>query len=151
MRSRTLLAVLGWLVAGTAATVTGLAAVRVIGTGITGPGGEVLTPAQVASAVGPSPSATATLGPSAPSSPSPSSTGAERTALSTPGGSIVAECVGTQVRLVSWAPAQGYGTKRADSRLDDHAEVTFEGTAGKVEVRVWCADGRPQASSKRDD
>jgi pyruvate/2-oxoglutarate dehydrogenase complex dihydrolipoamide acyltransferase (E2) component len=154
MGRRSLLAVIGWLVAAAAATVTGLTAVRVIGAGITGPGGGVMTPEQVAAA-GTSPSATSTPGPATTAprvepSPSPSAA-AERAAWSTPGGSVVAECDGTQVQVVSWTPAQGYRTKRADRRSDDHADVTFEGSAGKVEVRVWCAAGQPEASWKTED
>ncbi|WP_018502679.1 hypothetical protein [Parafrankia discariae] len=45
---RTTLAVLGWLVAAVAATLTGLAAISVIGDGITDPSGEVLSEARLA-------------------------------------------------------------------------------------------------------
>jgi hypothetical protein len=52
---------------------------------------------------------------------------------------------------VSWAPAQGFGVERADAGPDEHAEVRFEGTAGKVELRVRCVSGRPSGSWKQDD
>ncbi|MFJ2261775.1 hypothetical protein ACIOKD_26140 [Streptomyces sp. NPDC087844] len=179
MPSRTLLALAGWTAAAVAATLTGLAAVEIIGDGITGSSdGETLSSQQVerqldavtaASSSGPgggpgaaTPSATSDTG--APPSPSPSpspptSTTAPagpatevRKTFSAPGGTAIATCEGTTVRLLSWAPAQGYGVKSADPGPDDeHAEVKFEGAAGKVELRVRCTDGRPTGSWKQDD
>ncbi|MCZ0998363.1 hypothetical protein O1M63_09695 [Streptomyces mirabilis] len=113
MPSRTVLAVAGWATAAVAATLTGLAAVQVIGDGITSSTeGGVLTPEQVerqlASATA-SPSAgpsTASHTPTPTSSPSaggPSATTAKEV-FSTPGGTVIAECDGAVVRLVSWAP-----------------------------------------------
>lgn len=160
MPSRTFLAVAGWTVAAVAATLTGLAAVHVIGDGITtSTDGGVLTPDQVdrqlASAEA-SPSASPGTGSAPPTStPTRTTTGppsatAVRQTLSTPGGTVIAECVGATVRLVSWAPAQGFGVERADSGPDEHAEVRFEGTGGKVELRVRCMNGRPTGSWKQD-
>jgi hypothetical protein len=162
MRHRPLLAVAGWLAAAVAATLTGLAAVQVIGDGITASAdGGVLTPRQVerqlASATASpsadpsagSPAATRTAAPSAGPS-SAASAGAARKVFSTPGGTVVAECSGAAVLLVSWAPAQGFGVKRADRGPDEHADVTFEGAASKVELRVRCVNGRPTASWKQD-
>lgn len=54
------------------------------------------------------------------------------------------------VRLVSWAPAQGFGVARADAGPDEHAEVRCEGTAGKVGLRVRCVSGRPSGAWKQD-
>lgn len=154
MLHRPVLAVVGWLAAAVAATLTGLVAVQVIGDGIAvSAGGEVVTPQQVARQLA---SATASP-PAGPSSPAvtptagASSTAAATKVLSTPGGSVVAECQGTTVRLVSWAPAPGFGVKRADPGPDEHADVTFEDSAGKVELRVRCVNGRPTASWKQDD
>ncbi|MFD8650951.1 hypothetical protein [Streptomyces mirabilis] len=160
MPSRTVLAVAGWATAAVAATLTGLAAVQVIGDGITSSTeGGVLTPEQVerqlASATA-SPSAgpsTASHTPTPTSSPSaggPSATTVKEV-FSTPGGTVIAECDGAVVRLVSWAPAQGFGVERADAGPDEHTEVRFEGTAGKVELRVRCVSGRPSGSWKQDD
>ncbi|MFJ8025180.1 hypothetical protein [Streptomyces sp. NPDC096311] len=71
--------------------------------------------------------------------------------VSTPGGTVIAECDGAVVRLGSWAPAQGFGVERADAGPDEHAEVRFEGTAGRVELRVRRVSGRPGGSWKQDD
>ncbi|MFS8204260.1 hypothetical protein ACLVWQ_37010 [Streptomyces sp. CWNU-52B] len=166
MPSRTFLALAGWTAAAVAATLTGLAAVEIIGDGITGSsGGKTLTSEQVqrqldaAKASGrgqgtPTPSATPGTGTP---SPSPTSTGsstatAARKTFSTRGGTAIAVCDGATARLLSWTPAQGYGVKSADRGPDDeHVEVRFEGSAGKVELRVRCVDGRPTGSWKQDD
>lgn len=160
MPPRALLAVAGWTAAAVAATLTGLAAVQVIGDGITAStDGGVLTPQQVErqlASTSASPSADSSTGSAAPApTPAPtqgtSTTTAVKKVLSTPGGTVIAECDGATVRLVSWAPAQGFGVKRADRGPDAHAEVTFEGAAGKVELRVRCVSGRPTASWEQDD
>ncbi|MGW1029313.1 hypothetical protein ACWD4J_37500 [Streptomyces sp. NPDC002577] len=163
MRPRPLIAVVGWLAAAAAATLTGLAAVHVIGDGITtSADGDVLTPQQVeqqlASATA-SPAADPSTGsptttPAVTPSDGPSSTPSSRAArkvIQTPGGTVVAECSGPVATLVSMAPAQGYGVKRADRGPDEHAEVTFEAAASKVELRVRCVNGKPIASWKQDD
>ncbi|MER5185499.1 hypothetical protein ABT009_45775 [Streptomyces sp. NPDC002896] len=160
MPPRALLAVAGWTAAAVAATLTGLAAVQVIGDGIAAStDGGVLTPEQVerqlASATA-SPSAEQSTGSptptptAAPTTQAPSTTAVKKT-LSTPGGTAIAECNGSTVRLLSWAPAQGFGVKRADRGPDEHAEVIFEGAGGKVEMRVRCTGGQPTASWKQDD
>jgi hypothetical protein len=159
MLHRPFLAAAGWFAAAVAATLTGLAAVQIIGNGITASAdGGVLTPQQVgrqlASAMA-SPSADPAAGspavtPTAASIAGPSSGAGDRKALTTPGGAVIAQCNGPTVLLLSWAPAQGFGVKRADRGPADHADVTFEGAAGKVELRVRCADGQPAASWKRD-
>ncbi|MFE5209978.1 hypothetical protein [Streptomyces sp. NPDC056600] len=176
MRRRPLLAAGGRLAAAALATVAGLAAVRVIGDGITSSTGtDVLTPReaarQLASASAlPSPAADPAPGPSGSPTPSrspgpsgasaevspsgatpPASPGPARKVATTPGGTVVAECHGALVTLKSWAPAQGYGVKKAEPGPDEHAEVSFEGAAGRVEIRWRCADGRPVASWKTDD
>lgn len=160
MPSRTVLAVAGWATAAVAATLTGLAAVQVIGDGITSSTeGGVLTPEQVerqlaSATASPSPGPSAASHTATPTS-SPSAGGPSATTVkevfSTPGGTVIAECDGAAVRLVSWAPAQGFGVERADAGPDEHAEVRFEGTSGKVELRVRCVSGRPSGSWKQDD
>ncbi|MFD6997642.1 hypothetical protein ACFWA5_15460 [Streptomyces mirabilis] len=90
----------------------------------------VLTPEQVerqlASATA-SPSAGPSTASYAPTpTPSPSAGGPSATTVkevfSTPGGTVIVECDGAVVRLVSWAPAQGFGVERADAGPDEHAE-----------------------------
>ncbi|MFI1440486.1 septum formation initiator [Streptomyces fructofermentans] len=185
MPSRTLLALAGWTAAAVAATLTGLAAVEVIGDGITSStGGRALTPEQVRQQLdeanaSPSPdpgrggtgstapegsasptpgtgsgSAQATRTPSSTPSPAPTSTpaAAARKTFSTPGGTAGAQCDGTAVRLLLWTPAQGYGVDSADPGPDDeHVDVKFEGSAGKVELRVRCVNGTPVGTWKQDD
>jgi hypothetical protein len=182
MGRRTVVAVAGWFAAATTATLTGLAAVQLIGSGITdGTGTEVLTPAQAAgqlasaapldTASGPpaatSPAATSTAATS-PAATSPAGTSPAATPpaassvaptrpighaqpLSGPGGTVVAVCDGGLVTLLSWTPAQGFAVVRADRGPDNHAEVRFEGSGGRVEVRVECVAGKPVASWKTDD
>ncbi|MFC9842939.1 hypothetical protein ACFWFF_25105 [Streptomyces sp. NPDC060223] len=160
MPSRTLLALAGWTAAAVAATLTGLAAVQVIGDGITASTeGGVLTPQQVErqlaaakasqSADPGQPSGAVTPTP-AQTTPTPAATAAKKT-FSTPGGTVIAQCDGATVRLLSWAPAQGYGVESVDRGPDEHAEVKFEGAAGKVELRVQCANGQPAGSWEQDD
>ncbi|GIG89990.1 septum formation initiator [Plantactinospora endophytica] len=167
MRRRTLLAVAGWLLAALVATGTGLAAVQVIGAGLTGPAGELRSPAEVSRALAATPPPTGFAPPAAggsapPSGPVPSGgtvgatptttgpspgvpTGADdsRRLLSTPGGTVVAECAGRQVWLTAWTPAQGYRVGEVERGPDDDAEVTFHGSGQRIEVEVECADGKP--------
>ncbi|MGW3421931.1 hypothetical protein [Streptomyces phaeochromogenes] len=177
MPSRTFLALAGWTAAAVAATLTGLAAVEIIGDGITGStDGQTISSKQAeqqldAAKASPSPdpgqgqgqsqgtdqgtatpTATPDTGTPTPT-PSPTATAAAvRKTFSTPGGTAIAACDGATVRLLSWAPAQGYGVDSADPGPDDeHAEVKFEGSAGKVELRVRCVNGRPSGSWKQDD
>ncbi|MDG4788718.1 septum formation initiator [Micromonospora sp. WMMD1102] len=169
MRRRTLLAVAGWLLAALVATGTGLAAVQVIGAGLTGPAGEVRSPDEVARALAgtPPPAGPGAVPPGAPVPPdgtgsvplappggtgsaSPAPSGGPPTAADgsrrlvvTPGGSVLAECTGQRVWLASWTPAQGYRTGEVERGPDDDAEVTFHGSGGRIEVEVECAAGRP--------
>ncbi|MER7690242.1 hypothetical protein [Streptomyces sp. NPDC097610] len=54
-------------------------------------------------------------------------------------------------RQLAAATASPFGVERADAGPDEHAELRFEGTAGKVELRVRCVSGRPSGSWKQDD
>ncbi|MET7436279.1 hypothetical protein ACWERY_38240 [Streptomyces sp. NPDC004082] len=166
MPSRTLLVLAGWTAAATAATLTGLAAVQLIGDGITGTSGsDEVTSAQIEqqldaarASASPRPGRTPNTARPTPGTaptgrtPAPSATAVPvRKTFSTPGGTAIAACDGTTVRLLSWAPAQGYDVKSADPGPDDeHAEVKFEGPGGKVELRARCADGAPTGSWKQD-
>lgn len=143
-----ILTAVGWLAATVAATLVGLGAIQLIGAGITGtPGGvrdqrEVERalaspePATSTPAVSPAPTRTA-------ASPSPTATGAARRGFGGPGGSAVAECVPSGVRLVSWVPAQGYRVKEVERGPDDHVKVRFVGPDGDHELRLRCVDGVP--------
>ncbi|WP_328348168.1 septum formation initiator [Micromonospora sp. NBC_00421] len=158
MGRRTLLATAGWLAAAVLATLIGVAAIRLVGESITGTPGGVRSQAEVERALAaPEPTPVTAVPPSAvpatPSSPSavsatpssPSTAPGLRRSFSTAGGTAVAECVGADVRLVTWAPAQDYRVKDVDRGPDDDAEVTFAGPAGEFEVKVGCIGGEPVA------
>ncbi|MEV4844402.1 septum formation initiator [Micromonospora matsumotoense] len=152
MGRRTLLATAGWLAAAVVATLIGVAAIRLVGESITGTPGGVRSQAEVERALAaPVPVSPPTASPSpagsGPTSPpgAAAATPGLRRSFATPGGTAVAECVGADVRLVSWAPAQDYRVKDVDRGPDDDAEVTFAGPAGEFEVKVGCIGGEPVA------
>ncbi|MEV0155727.1 septum formation initiator [Micromonospora sp. NPDC050686] len=164
MGRRSLFVTVGWLVAAVAATGAGLAAVRVIGDGIgAGQSGHVVSADQVAREL-----ATATGSPAPAATPAPSRTAAPggtpgarppsavptaaaaRTVRSTPGGTVIAACTGSIVRLTT-SPAQGFRVEREDGEPDDHARVVFAGGGGRIEVDVRCRAGQPTVTWKRDD
>ncbi|MFY1622087.1 septum formation initiator [Micromonospora sp. WMMD723] len=156
MGRRTLLATAGWLAAAVLATLIGVAAIRLVGESITGTPGGVRSQAEVERALAapePTPAAPSAPAASASSSPTvgPAATPGQRRSFSTPGGTAVAECVGSEVRLVSWAPAQDYRVKDVDRGPDDDAEVTFAGPAGEFEVNVGCIGGEPVARPGDND
>ncbi|MBO4208659.1 septum formation initiator [Micromonospora echinofusca] len=143
MGRRTLLAVLGWLAAAVLATGIGLGAIRLVGESITGTPGGVRDAAEVERALAGSPEPTPEPGaPSAGPTDPPGGSGTRRSFV-VRGGSVVAECAGREVRLVSWAPAPGYRVKEADRGPDDDVEVTFDGPGGRSEVRIVCSGGVP--------
>ncbi|GHJ56288.1 hypothetical protein Nm8I071_55950 [Nonomuraea sp. TT08I-71] len=154
MGRRPLLAAAGWLATTVAATLVGLAAIQLVGAGITGtPGGvrderEVAralpSPAPVTTTPGPEPTAGAT--PTATAASRPPAVGGGRRAFVTGGGTAVAECGPAGVRLVSWSPAQGYRVKDYDQGPDDHVEVRFVGPEGEHELRLRCRGGEPVAT-----
>ena len=152
MGRRTFLAIAGWLAAAVLATLIGVGAIRLVGESITGTPGGVRSQAEVERALAvPEPTP---AGPTAESSPAPvdpSASPGPRCSFSTTGGTAVAECVGAEVRLVSWAPAQDYRVKDVDRGPDDDAEVTFAGPGGEFELRVGCIGGEPVARPDDDD
>ncbi len=159
MRRRALLATTAWVAAAIVATLIGIGAVRLIGESIAGTPGGVLSRQEVdrelAKAPATAPPASSTVPPAAPSSgaaPAPlASSAGSRRVLAATGGSVIAECVGTAVRLLSWAPAQGYRVHDAEPGPDDEVEVDFRGPAGRAEVKVRCVAGQPVADADVDD
>ncbi|MEU4482716.1 septum formation initiator [Micromonospora sp. NPDC023966] len=149
-----LAAAAGWLATTIAATLVGLAAIQLVGVGITGTPGGVRDERDVARALAspapvtatPAESATAAT-PTAATSRPPAAGGSRRTFV-TDGGSAVAECGPAGVRLVSWSPAQGYRVKDADRGPDDHVEVRFVGAEGEHELRVRCRGSEPVATPR---
>jgi hypothetical protein len=154
-RTRTALVALAWAALVVVATLVGMSAVGAIGSGILGDGQQPLTPAQVddalaAARVAPRP-ASGSPAPAPPSpAPSPASSVSATAAtdvVASPGGTVVARCVGDTLEIVSASPAQGF-------RLHDEREgsrVRFESEESKVEVRVSCQGGRPVGAVEVDN
>lgn len=170
------LPVLSWLMSVVAATTVGLAAVSLLAAGITSTATTPLSQDAVARALA---SATANSTPNRdtrtpsgstsnpPDSPSPtpaptsrptteSSTPGTTRSLSSPGGTVIAQCQGEQVYLVSWSPAQGWqvdeyvrGPARSTMvqfELDDDSENDRD-----VTVSITCRSGQPVSSNVEAD
>ncbi len=162
MGRRTFLAAAGWLATAVLATLIGVAAIQLVGESLTGTPGGVRSQQEVAralaepppvvpsanpSAAPPNPSGTPTnpsgTPSSAPGTASPSVEVGSRRSFTSPGGSVVAECVPGGVYLVSWTPRQGYRVDDYDRGPDDDAEVTFVGPSGEHELSLRCQGGLP--------
>jgi hypothetical protein len=144
---RPLLVLAGWLGAVVLAVLVGLAAISVIGPGLAARDTEPMSEAQVAAALArASAPPTAAARPTG-SAPGPSvPAGGGRGTLGTKGGSVVARCVGTRVRIVAMSPAQGYRLHESDQGPRDVAEGAFRATNDdhdRVKVEVRCVDGTP--------
>jgi hypothetical protein len=153
-RTRTALVALAWAALVVVATLVGMSAVGAIGSGILGDGQQPLTPAQVDQALA---AARAAPGPTSGSpapvplapAPVPASSvpaTAATDVVASPGGTVVARCVGDGLEIVSASPAQGF-------RLHDEREgsrVRFESEESKVEVRLSCQGGRPVGAVEVD-
>ena len=93
-------------------------------------------------------SSTVTAAPSAATSPGPQA--AAGTVLTSPGGTVLAECLAAGTYLVSWSPTQGYETSDVTRGPAATARVVFESAAKSVTMTLTCPDGpggRPVASS----
>jgi hypothetical protein len=138
--------ILAWMIVVCAATAVGLTAVGAVGDGIVGAGQRPLTEAEVqarlrtAGAIPPAPVADGSVRPLA-------SVGPE--ALASRGGTVLAQCPGGVVEVVSVTPAQGFGVRKPDE--DDRDKVEFESDEITVELRLSCADGRPVARESIED
>ncbi|MEU7923768.1 septum formation initiator [Micromonospora sp. NPDC049107] len=150
MSRRSVLVAAGWVATVAVATLIGLGAIRLVGESITGTPGGVRSEAEIERALAapePGPSGTVGTAPGGPSTASaaPSASAGVRRSFATGGGTAVAECGPDGVRLVSWAPAQGYRVHEVDRGPDDDVEVTFEGSAGRHELKVRCIGTEPVA------
>ncbi|MGK5738626.1 septum formation initiator [Micromonospora sp. URMC 103] len=150
MRRRWFLVAAGWLATAAVATLIGLGAIRLVGDSISGTPGGVRSQGEIARALAADPPSSAPAGvpagtasPTAPGS-APADSGSRRS-FATGGGTAVAECAPAGVRLVSWAPRQGFRVHDVDRGPDDDVEVRFEGAAGKYELKVRCLGGEPVA------
>lgn len=144
-RTRPLLAVLGWLLAATAATTIGVLAIRAAGAGVVGTTTAALTQEQVAQALARSTPATSPSGQPAPTT-SAGPQGVSRV-LATPGGTIIARCTNGQASLQSWSPAQGYETEDVTPGPALTAGLTFETHDSELLVHISCATGTPTATT----
>ncbi|MEH1031320.1 septum formation initiator [Micromonospora profundi] len=145
MGRRSILVATGWVATAAVATLIGLGAIRLVGESITGTPGGVRSEAEIERALA-SPEPTPTDTTAAGTTPAaPAATPGFRRGFATEGGTAVAECGADGVRLVSWAPAQGFRVRDVDRGPDDDVEVTFEGPGGEHELKVRCIGSEPVA------
>ena len=94
---------------------------------------------------GVSPSARASRSRPAASAPQPTASGS--TALTSQGGTVLAECRPGGAYLVSWSPTQGYEAGPVFRGPAVTAQVTFESAANTVHMVVSCSGGVATATS----
>ncbi|MEU8409769.1 septum formation initiator [Micromonospora sp. NPDC048842] len=168
MGRRSILVATGWVATAAIATLIGLGAIRLVGESLTGTPGGVRSEAEIERALAaPEPAPTTGTASAAPGSmgtasaapgstgtasaapgstgPAPSASSGARRGFATDGGTAVAECGVGGVRLVSWAPAQGYRVRDVDRGPDDDVEVTFQGPTREYELKVRCIGSEPVA------
>ncbi|MEU8153231.1 septum formation initiator [Micromonospora sp. NPDC048986] len=157
MGRRSILVATGWVATAAVATLIGLGAIRLVGESLTGTPGGVRSEAEIERALAapePPPTGTASAAPGPTSTasaapgmtgPAPGASSGARRGFATDGGTAVAECGIGGVRLVSWAPAQGYRVRDVDRGPDDDVEVTFQGAAREYELKVRCIGSEPVA------
>lgn len=68
-------------------------------------------------------------------------------ALTSQGGTVVADCQLADVYLVSWSPSQGYEAGKVVRGPAAVAQVTFESAANSVTMVVSCSSGVPTATT----
>ncbi|MET8043478.1 septum formation initiator [Micromonospora sp. NPDC005215] len=150
MGRRSILVAAGWVATVAVATLIGLGAIQLVGESITGTPGGVRSAAEIERALAspePVPTGTTGVGSAAPgpTGTAPSASPGVRRGFATDGGTAVAECGAGGVRLVSWAPAQGYRVRDVDRGPDDDVEVTFQGSTREYELKVRCIGSEPVA------
>jgi hypothetical protein len=148
MTRGTLMGIGAWAATAAVATGVGVAAISVLGAGITDHGVRPLTSAQVERALASPATATPVPG-TAGSTPA----GAITRGLSTPGGSVLARCdPAGDAYLISWTPAQGYAADDAHRGPAAQAWVEFEADHDNtVTVQVTCRSGVPTATTVNGD
>jgi len=128
----------GWVAAAVLATATGVAGIAVIGRGLSGPTGELMSAEDIERAL-----ATAPTPASATPSAQPSATPAGEKLYQSPGGVVIARCDGDIAVITSWTPANGYRFREVDNERGREAEVSFERDEQRVDVEVTCPAGQP--------
>jgi hypothetical protein len=145
-RARLLVATLAWLLGVVGATAVGLMAVGAIGDGIIGSGQRPLSPPEVQARL--LAAAAATRPAAAPGDVVQPLAAAAPEALASRGGTVLAQCRGEVVEVVSMTPAQGF---RVEDQDEDGDKVTFKSDEIKVKMHLSCADGLPTARETIDD
>src|SRR5215813_13115771 len=151
------------LLAGLVVAVIGVtAALRFVGGGAFGPGGQPLTPTDVqrslaqhplAAQAGQTPTATArptdhhTAPPTRASAPADTPTSGS---FASSGGNVNATCLSRQARLTSWSPAQGYAVDGYSRGPASSAWVKFKSSATELTVTAICTGGQPQFTTATD-
>lgn len=69
------------------------------------------------------------------------------TLLASAAGTVVASCGPAGAYLISWSPAQGYGSDQVLRGPGPAAEVTFDAGAHALTMRVGCRSGVPVAAT----
>jgi hypothetical protein len=141
---RMVLAVAGWLAAALVATAVGVAAVSLLGEGISDSAARPLSQDEVRRAL-----ARSTPGPTGPATPS-AGTGPARS-FTTAGGTVVARCAGAQATLVYWTPAQGFHAEDVVRGPAPTASLKFESDDGEIRVGIDCASGTPRLRTESED
>lgn len=158
MNRRTLLVfATGAATAGTAVA-AGAAAISVLAEGITDRAVKPMTSDEVQRALAqPYQSPSAASSPSASLSspvtagPAPRATapraGAITRSLASAGGDVTVRCDRGSAYLISWTPAQGYGTGYAGRGPADRVSVRFQAGGRQVTMVITCRDGQPVLDS----
>lgn len=138
------LAVAGWLAAALAATAVGVAAVSLLGEGISDSASRPLSADEVRRELArttPLPTDSATRPPGA----------GPPQVFNTAGGTVVAGCVGTRATLDSWSPAQGFHSEDEERGPAPIASLKFESDEDELQVEIDCASGQPRLRTATDD
>ncbi|GAA2467075.1 hypothetical protein [Winogradskya humida] len=157
MNRRTLLAAAGWLSAAILAVAIGIAALSVIGTGLTTPENKPLSAADVDRLLREQPAASRSASQGVGSSPSPSGSpptspsvsrppGVASKALVTRGGTVVARCAAGQAEIVTMSPRPGFSLHEQQGN-----EGEFRSTSDnhdRVKFTVTCSGGQPALASR---
>lgn len=141
-RRRTLIAAGGWLAAVVVATLIGMGGIRLIGDSLTTTPGGVLDQEDVARALAVSPSPSVSPSPVGTPAASSSPPAGQQRSFSSTGGSVIAGCRNGKPYLVTWSASPGYTITQHETE-SEHAEVRFEGSGGRFEIRVTCSGDTP--------
>lgn len=146
---RTLLAATGWVLAASVGVLVGLLAVSLLGAGITGEQIRTLDSQEVARALAdasehpPVPPGQSSPGPTSPAPAPPTSSEQVTRALNSSGGTVIAQCTGSSVYLVSWTPQQGFESDDVIRGPAAAAFLKFESEDLDVLLIIDCRDGIP--------